>query len=145
MGQGRIGRRLAVATAVVAVLAASCTGDDAAAFAGSCFEEPPRDPSADAEVACEDARYEIVAVDHLEGGDDAAWPGDTELTDATFRRCLDAAEEYVGAPLPDHDLDLWFHHPSEDAWRDDDRRFVCAVSRIDEGPLGGSVAEMGDR
>ena len=137
-GRGRI------ASTVIALLVLGCTsGDQPGRLAGTCYDEPPRDPDSAPTAECEDGRFEIVSVDVLEAAEDQPFPGDETLSTATFDRCLDAAEGYVDAALPDVDLDLWFHHPGEGAWDDGDRQFVCAVSRSDEGPLDGSVNGLG--
>jgi hypothetical protein len=132
--------RRAATLITAAILATACTADTGARLAGTCYDEPPRVPDDVPTVPCEDARFEIVSVDTLGGGQDTLpWPGDLELSRLTFDRCLDAAEMYAGAALPDRLLDVWFHHPTERGWEDGDRDFVCAVQHVDGEVLGGSV------
>lgn len=129
-----MGLRGAVLLAVV-VLATACGGDDEI---GACYEEPPR-PSADAEqVGCDEARFEVVATGDLDGLGDQ-WPGLTEVSAATFDRCADAFEDYVGADVAGSRFDVWFDHPTEAAWADGERRIVCAATTVDDTPLEGSV------
>jgi hypothetical protein len=132
-------RRAATLIAAVLVTAA-CTADTGGRLAGTCYDEPPRVPADVPAVPCEEARFEIVSVDTLDGGQDTLpWPGALELSRLTFDRCLEAAETYAGTALPDRVLDLWFHHPTERGWGEGDRDFVCAVQHVDGEPLGGSV------
>jgi hypothetical protein len=129
--------------AVIGVLAVGCDRDPGQPEAGDCYEEPPRDLEAVTPVACEEGHYELVAVAALDDEGTTAYPGVASLSSIAFDRCFEAAEEHTGGDLVGAGLDVWFHHPSEATWSAGDRRFVCAVTRLDGGPLGAPVGGGG--
>jgi hypothetical protein len=129
--------------AVVAVLAVGCDRGPSQPEAGDCYEGPPRDLDAVTPVACEEGYYELVAVAALDDEGTTSYPGVASLSSIAFDRCLEAAEEHIGGDLLGAGLDVWFHHPSEVTWVAGDRRFICAVTRLDGAPLGATEAVGG--
>ncbi|MBS3942041.1 MAG: septum formation family protein [Actinobacteria bacterium] len=117
---------------------AGCSTEDPGPQAGDCFVDPPRQVDSTPTVDCAEAVYELVAVSDL--ADEGAFPGREALSSLAFDRCSMAVEEYTGVELVTSDYDLWFHHPDEASWSSGNRQFVCAVTRVDGQPLGGSVA-----
>lgn len=135
---GRVGgRRVGPVVGVLcAALLSACSGG-AGLGSGPCFDVPPHDPGATERADCDDARYELVSEETLEGSGLAGWPGRLELATEVHDRCLEVAEAYVGQPLPEVGYDVWFHHPDEAAWTDGDRDIVCAVEDIERrAPVG---------
>ncbi|MFA9431671.1 septum formation family protein [Egicoccus sp. AB-alg2] len=133
----RTTRRLALVTCLGLGLF-GCTGGQTGPQAGDCFADPPRQLATSPTVGCDEGVYELVAVAALD--EQGAYPGLQALSSLAFDRCAAAADEYTGRDVVASDLDIWFHHPSEQSWADGDRQFVCAVTRVDGRPLGGSVA-----
>lgn len=127
-----------VATGVLVLLLVGCDREAPGPQAGDCFVDPPRQLDTTPTVDCADGVYELVAVSDLD--DEGTYPGLESLSSLAFDRCSLAVEEYTGVELVASDHDLWFHHPTEQGWADGDRKFVCAVTRLDGEPLGGSVA-----
>ena len=131
-----IRRGLLVACLGLALVA--CSDEDTGPQAGDCFGDPPRQVASATAVDCEEATFELVAVAALDEA--GTYPGLAELSALAFDRCSLAADDYTGRDVAASDLDIWFHHPNEQGWADGDRQFVCAVTRVDGRPLGGSTA-----
>ncbi len=122
---------IAAASLLCGVALTACTGSAEGAGTGPCFDEPPHEPGDTARVDCEGARYELVAETTLDGSGLAGWPGRLELATEVHDRCLEEAEAYVDASLPELGYDVWFSHPGEEAWTDGDRDIICAIEDIE--------------
>lgn len=137
-----VGARVLVRRAAIlglcVLVAAGCTDEESAPVAGDCFVDPPRQIETTPVVDCAEGTFELVAVADLD--EEGTYPGLETLSALAFDRCSAAVEEYTGQELLASDYDIWFHHPDETAWSSGDRRFVCAVTRVDGQPLGGSTA-----
>lgn len=130
-------RRELVALVGAALVILGCGRDTPGPQAGDCFVDPPRQVETTPTVDCAEGVYELVAVAELD--DDGTYPGRDALSSLAFDRCVAAVEEYTGRDLAASDHDIWFHHPDEASWGAGDRQFVCAATRVDGRPLGGSV------
>ncbi len=112
--------------------------------AGACLAELP---SADSSVSsvltssCDiDHAAEVFEVFDWSGSD-AAYPGDSEISDRAEGGCTDAFESYVGLPVELSMLDVYWFAPTEDSWANGDRRFICVATSIDESPLQDTIRD----
>jgi hypothetical protein len=95
---------------------------------GDCFDL--KDPSADevedvTAVPCTvEHEYETVFVGSLPEGD---YPPEEVFETYVEDNCAPAFDAYVGRPLPESELDIFWLFPTDDAWRSGDRSVQCAA------------------
>lgn len=138
----------------VAVLAAACgperddTGQlteaqDVAATdveVGDCFNADTGESITDVGgVPCEQPHvYEVFALAQHDGGDDAAYPGDTQIQTQAEELCVAEFEGYVGLPYEESELLLTTVNPSQESWDGGDRETICALNLDGNAELTGS-------
>ncbi len=108
--------------------------DDAGVFDGGDTVELARV----AGLPCSDPHdNEVYAVFDLEPAD---FPGDREVADAAFARCLERFSAFVGRDYETSSLAVLPIYPTRESWtRDDDREVVCAVHASDGRKLRGTA------
>ena len=82
---------------------------------------------------------EVFARQELPAGPGAAFPGVGRLRSVAQELCRDRFRPFVGVPWTRSELEIAALWPSAPSWADGDRRVVCAVFRLDSGPLIGSA------
>ena len=58
-------------------------------------------------------------------------------------RCEDDFNRYLGSSRGDPNLTWAYFYPSPESWEDGDRKFFCFLTRTDEAPFSGSLANSG--
>lgn len=105
---------------------------------GDCFNpigEGSDDPDQVVLVDCDEPHeYEVFHEFELPARS-SEYPEESALRTQAGRECGDAAEEYVGEPLADRDLEPYLLYPLEPAWVAGDRTLTCALYRADGRPL----------
>ena len=105
---------------------------------GDCFNTGDETLISEVEgVPCTEAHeYEVFAVDTHDAD---ALPSDAEL-DAIFGTiCVDAFEDYVGAPYAMSAVYASLISPSEGSWSEGDRTFTCVLYDPDDAELTESL------
>lgn len=74
--------------------------------------------------------FEVFAEPNL---DDAAFPGDDEVTRLGDDACYEAFDDYVGSTWEDSALDYGYFTPTEDTWATGDREVTCYLATAPEG------------
>lgn len=82
---------------------------------------------------------EVYAVVVLDDRADAPFPGDGPVRAAADARCFAAFEPALDRPYLGSGLEVVHLRPTAVAWRDGDRRVVCAVVDLDGEPLTAPV------
>jgi hypothetical protein len=106
--------------------------------AGDCFNTGDETAISDVDgVPCAEAHeYEVFAVD---SHDADALPSDAELETIFTSICIDAFEDYVGAPYATSAIYASMISPSEGSWSDGDRTFTCVLYDPDDAELTESL------
>lgn len=107
---------------------------------GDCYDDPATESLARFDVVpCEEAHDNEVFFLFDAPGD--RYPGQETLTDIAATRCTGSAfTDYVGVPLDDSDLRVFYVLPTKDTWeRDADRQVVCALYAKGGRPITGSA------
>jgi hypothetical protein len=71
-----------------------------------------------------------------------SFPGDDQMADAAFERCLDHFADFVGVDYESSMLDITALYPSSQSWSmQEDREVVCAVFDMNGEKLTGSAKD----
>jgi hypothetical protein len=113
--------------------------------AGDCIEFTDGPESADWETVNCDAPHdaEVYVARDRDDGVGAPYPGDEAIDRETANRCDTDFPTFVGASDFESDLDYVYLRPSEVTWLLGDRQELCAVMRVDGGPMVGTARESG--
>ncbi|MGI9261025.1 MAG: septum formation family protein [Woeseiaceae bacterium] len=69
-----------------------------------------------------------------------AFPGDDEMGEIAYERCMEKFPSFVGKDYESSSLDFYPMYPSSESWsRKDDRDVVCALYDMELEKLEGSV------
>lgn len=110
-----------------------CLNDPGLAEEVSEFEAMPCGEPHDMEV--------FATPSHADVG---AYPGETAVSDWGSEACYEVFEGYVGASWEaSPDLDFSLYWPTEESWDAGDRMVICAVFRLDEASITGSLRDRG--
>lgn len=126
-------------------------GGDVGVFAlqvGDCFDQPPDGNIAEvAAVPCADPHdNEVFATFDMEGGDDAAYPGDEAVTTAAQECIGDTFTEYVGITYNESRFGVFPITPTQDTWESDlnDREIICTANTVDGTQITGTIKDTGE-
>ena len=114
---------------------------------GDCFDDPddltdgPIEIAAVAAVPCSEPHDNEVFHTFDLTGDEL--PPDEILLEQLDLQCLDAFQHYVGPNWFDADLDLFPLSPTDEGFRNGDRRVVCSLYALDYRKLEGSMRNSG--
>lgn len=86
---------------------------------------------------------EVYALAEYPASDDAAYPGDAAIQQASFDLCRAAFEPFTGVPYEMSLLDIFYIFPTLETWLEGDREIVCSLYRIDAAPMTGSQSGVG--
>lgn len=85
---------------------------------------------------------EVLATVTLSGGD--AYPGESEVAQQAYDRCVEVFDAYVGTPFLESTIDVAPLYPIEEGWEDwDDREANCLLFTMDGSQLTRSVRNSG--
>ena len=142
-----VGAVLAVAL-IAALIASQVAGDGRAEDeikptelqVGQCFNAP-RDELKSVQVrpCTEDHQHEVFAVVDHPASENAKYPGDDEILRFAGERCIPRFEQYGSVPYEQANLADFEVVPTEESWKDGERRVICAVSSLDGDTMRGSV------
>jgi hypothetical protein len=86
---------------------------------------------------------EVFALGDVDRDDDEHPGTETVLAEVQAACTGQAFEDYVGRSYQESALEVYTLYPSEDAWDDGDRGYVCLAVNPDGSPLTGRVAGSG--
>jgi hypothetical protein len=126
-------------------------GGDVGVFAlevGDCFDQPPDGNISEvAAVPCTDPHdNEVFATFDMEGGDDAAYPGDAAVQTAS-EECIGATfTDYVGIEYAQSRFGVFPITPTQDTWESDlnDREIICTANAVDGTQITGSIKDTAE-
>ena len=110
--------------------------EDAGAFTGQEVNEITQTRAVPCRLPHE---AEAFARSELPAGPDAGFPGVGRLRTVAQETCRDRFRGFVGVPWTASELEIAALWPSPESWAAGDRLVVCAVFRLDGGPLTGSA------
>lgn len=126
-------------------------GGDVGVFAlqvGDCFDQPPSgDITEVAAVPCADPHdNEVFAIFDMEGGDDAAYPGDAAVTTAAEECGAALFSDYVGIDFAQSRFGVFQITPTQETWDSElnDREIICTASTIDGTQITGSIKDTAE-
>jgi hypothetical protein len=126
-------------------------GGDVGVFAlevGDCFNQPPSgDISEVAGVPCTDAHdNEVFATFDMEGGDDAAYPGDAAVQTASEDCIGELFTTYVGLTYQESRFEVFPITPTQDTWESDlnDREIICTANAPAPEQVTGSIKDTAE-
>jgi hypothetical protein len=80
---------------------------------------------------------EVFGIFDLPAGD---WPGDDEVFSQSETGCLEVLRGYSPTAYDDESVELYYLHPTQASWRQDDREVVC-MTYYPDAPRTGSIRE----
>lgn len=117
---------------------------------GDCFDAPslqagiPLDPMPLALVLCSDPhQYEVYGIVAHPSSAKLDFPGTDSLKSWASDQCLSRFGDFVGKPYDQSTLDFTAVLPTEDTWKDGDRKAACLLYQVDFAELTGSVRNSG--
>lgn len=109
---------------------------------GDCFNDAGIEEGA-TEVAnvpivdCEELHdYEVFAAFDMT---EESYPGDAATRDIALDGCVERFDVFVGLPYEQSVLDVTYLYPTQQTWDDGDREIVCALYRLDETQVTGTL------
>lgn len=110
---------------------------------GDCFVEPESESEVEAvdAVNCDQEHmYEVYDSITIDLGDDADFPGITEIQELAGDLCLEGFEAFVGVPYETSIYDIAYLYPTQVTWDAlDDREVVCLIAHYDGTMKTGSA------
>ena len=93
---------------------------------GDCFNDPDAELIESVEgIPCDQPHDNEVYAEFDYPADE--WPGEEQLFQDAWYRCLDRFEGYVGRDYETSALDIWLFGPVEEGWAEGDRLITCFV------------------
>ena len=87
---------------------------------------------------------EVFAVFNYPAARDAAYPDEATMDDVVMSRCYSEFGAYTGSSFDVRDeLDMSYMYPTQDGWRDGDRKFICLLLRVDGAVMNASMRGTG--
>lgn len=112
---------------------------------GDCFLEPTPDMAHPRFLECSEPHdYEVYSEFEVPDTPDGDYPGDERMFQAADEGCLDAFDDFVGAPWEESLYDFAFVAPDEETWTDYDDRLVQCFAVDPEGQHAGSLEGVGE-
>lgn len=111
---------------------------------GDCLIDPGADyvESMEAVPCSEPHDLEVLAVVRLTGPD--TYPGESQVAEQAYDRCIDLFDDYVGTPYWDSAIDVAPLYPVKEGWEDwNDRQANCLLFTMDGTRLTQSVRNSG--
>lgn len=103
---------------------------------GDCLNDPAASLDGEGQLAdsievvpCDEPHdLEAYVVRTLPEGD---FPGDEAIEELAAQTCLDAFEDFIGAPYEVSEFEIYYYYPFEDTWNyADDRSISCTVGSL---------------
>lgn len=116
--------------------------------AGDCFDEPAGVTDTIDDVQhhpCTEAHhYEAILVTTHPAAKGAPYPSELEIDAWVGQQCVPAFTSYTGLGLDSQEVvGLSYYRPTEDAWKDGNRKIICYVGRTDGTTVSQSFRTAG--